>query len=132
MLLIALTGGTPAYRTEVARRLEKEGKAQLVAYEVPARARGRHMRLAEEIVEAERMGRGGLVITHIITTEEAEVVRARGGAIWCVMGSVSDTIPLLRHDPRVTHFVGGARHYRDCVEVMEEQLARVGQRRLSR
>ena len=55
-----------------------------------------------------------------MTLEEAQEIRRRGGVIWHVMGAPSESVPMERNDPKVTHMQGGCRHFLDALDALAE------------
>ena len=43
---------------------------------------------------------GGIVACNVMTQEEAQEIRRRGGVIWHVMGTPSESVPMERDDPK--------------------------------
>ncbi|WP_287383227.1 hypothetical protein [Ralstonia sp.] len=128
MLLIALSGGTAAERVAIADRLVESGKGQLVAFAQatpksdagPSRAR--ILRDALAGMEEAPAALGGVVVVHCLAEEEAELVRAQGGAVWHVYGQPSGLVVIRHGDPIVTDGLAGFRHVREPLEALSELL----------
>ena len=65
---------------------------------------------------------GGIVAFNVMTLEEAAEIRCRGGVIWHVMGTPSESVPMELNDPKVTHMQGGCRHFLDAMDAFSEHL----------
>lgn len=133
MLLIALSGGLPAERLAIAARLVDSGKARLVAYaQNTPRAdfgvsRARILGEALNNMGGRRALAGGLVVVHCLSAEEATVVRAQGGVLWHVHGSVhSGSVAIRREDVMVTDGQAGYAHVRAPLEALSELLLAQG------
>lgn len=125
MILIGLTGGKPDSRKEIAERLERFGGSRLQAF-AGSEAKDNTRRLHDLVLVLGDAGRnralGGLVIYNVASKEEADEIRRRGGVIWHVMGLPSESVPMERDDPKVTHMQGGCRHFRDALDALSEHL----------
>lgn len=66
----------------------------------------------------------GLVVSHVLTEEEAAMIRAAGGHIWHLADPVSSTVAIERADLLITPIEGGERHFLDPIEALGEQLVR--------
>lgn len=134
MLFIALVGAAPMIRQDIAQRLIEQGKAQLVAYEVPGF--GRLPRRAAVLREA--MGQalemavwGGMIITSAYTEEELAHVRAIGGQVWHINGTqAGEGLPIRRGDALVSQVEGGEGAYRDVIDALHDLILVVGRRTL--
>lgn len=128
MLLIALSGGDAAERLAIADRLVESGKGQLVAFaQATPKAehgvtRARILREALEGLDSAPAALGGVVVTHCLSEEEAEEVRARGGVVWHVYGRPSGLVVIRHGDPIVTDGQAGFRHVREPLEALSELL----------
>lgn len=128
MMIIGLAGGKGCDREEIAKRLERFGNQRLKAW---AGSSSRHeavrdRELSLTLSDAQRnKALGGLVVTHVMTKAEADQIRQRGGVIWHVMGPVSETVPMERFDPKVTHFQGGCRHFLDAIDALSDHLMQI-------
>lgn len=122
MILIGLTGGKPEQRKEIADRLENFGGSRLKAWDGTDVRRGARLRdLLIALGDAQRnRALGGIVVCNVMTLEEAQEIRRRGGAIWHVMGVPSESVPMERDDPKVTHMQGGCRHFLDVMDAFNE------------
>lgn len=123
-VLIGLVGGSPARRSEIAARLVKEGAARLVEYSfgpVDHYKPGRARLLAENLAGLLGVA-GGLVATHIISEDEADIIRDAGGEVWHVEGSPSRYVSQRREDRLVTDAYGGRRHFLDPLEALSALL----------
>lgn len=134
MLFIALVGAAPMIRQEIAQRLIEQGKAQLVAYEVPGF--GRLPRRASVLREAtgqalEMAIWGGMIITSAYTEDELAHVRAIGGQVWHVNGTqAGDGFLIRRGDALVSPIEGGEGAYRDVIDALHDLILAVGRRSL--
>lgn len=133
MILIGLIGGLESSRKAVLQRLLDEGRAQLVAYEVPRGGSGvtgyRYQQLRDAIGVTKSRGTG-LVVTDIKSKEESDLIRKRGGAIWHIVDRVSDVVPIEQGDALLTATPGGDRHLLDPIEALHDQQLRAGARPL--
>ncbi|WP_145156214.1 hypothetical protein [Pseudomonas oryzihabitans] len=123
-VLIGLVGGQPARRSEIAARLVKEGAARLVEYSfgpIDHYKAGRARLLAENLAGLLGVA-GGMVATHIISEDEADVIREAGGEVWHVEGSPSRYVAQRREDRLVTDAYGGRRHFLDPLEALSALL----------
>ena len=121
MIVIGLAGGTAANREAIAARLQDEGGQQLAVWAI----RGNHLNdsRARSVARALESGPApvkGLVLSHVLTEEEAEVIRANGGHMWHVFGPVSSAVVIRRCDLLVTVKEGGDRHWLDPIEALSE------------
>ena len=128
MLLIPLSGGTAAERAAIADRLVESGKGQLVAFaQVTPKSdagpsRARILRDALAGMDGAPAALGGVVVVHCLAEEEAELVRAQGGAVWHVYGQPSGLVVIRHGDPIVTDGLAGFRHVREPLEALSELL----------
>lgn len=131
MLLIALSGGTPAERLAIADRLVESGKGQLVAFaqDTPKAPYGesRARILREALVGLEPQGdkpavAGGVVVVHCLSEEEAEQVRKLGGVVWHVYGKPSGLVVNRMGDLMVTDGSASFRHVLEPMEALSEVL----------
>lgn len=131
LILIALSGGTPAERIEISDRLVASGKRQLVAFALDTPG-AEHSHRRWEILNDALEGltaacrtpaiAGGLVVTHCLSAREADEVRRRGGAIWHLHSKPSKTVPILLGDPIVVASEDGFRHVRSAMEALSEMM----------
>ncbi|NKF30435.1 hypothetical protein HER21_28615 [Pseudomonas sp. BGM005] len=124
MILIGLAGGKPEQRKEIAERLERFGGQRLKAWagtDVRRGARVRDLMIALNDAGSNK-ALGGFVAYNVMTPEEADEIRRRGGAVWHVMGAPSESVPMERDDPKVTHMQGGCRHFLDAMDAFAEHL----------
>ncbi|MBS9758464.1 hypothetical protein JR044_31205 [Pseudomonas aeruginosa] len=127
MIVIGLAGGTAPGREAIAQRLHEAGGQQLVVWGLKgdrlndgrARAVARALDGMQE--PACRLA-DGIVLTHVLTEEEADVIRANGGQLWHVFGPVSSAVVIRRGDLLVTTKEGGDRHWLDPIEALSEAL----------
>lgn len=129
MIIIGLAGGKPCDRQEIATRLEQFGRRlkalkTSTAYRPERRLRDLVTALAD--ASANR-SLAGLVCTDVLAETEAEEIRRRGGVIWHVMGSPSESVVIRREDALVTHMQGGCRHFLDPMEALSEVLLKAAQ-----
>ena len=130
MLIIGLVGGTEARREAVADQLTASRRVRFARYAMKTPEVGpvRMERLRDVVLASSWAGgtsvNRGLVITHVLTADEADFLRSRGGQVWHLEGVPSDVIAIARHDLLVTHKVGGSRHYLDPLEAVSEALLR--------
>ena len=139
MLLIALSGGTPKERLEIADRLVQSGKARLAAF-AQATPSADYARRRLAILRAFLDGpsdakRGpapvdGLVIAHCLSELEADEIRQRGGFVWHLYSRPSGTVSIRRGDLMITDGYAGFAHVREPLEGLSEvslaYLARSG------
>lgn len=125
MILIGLTGGKPEQRKEIAERLERFGGSRLKTWagaDVRHTAtRVRDLAITLNDVKSNK-ALGGIVAFNVMTLDEAQEIRRRGGVIWHVMGAPSESVPMERDDPKVTHMQGGCRHFLDALDAFSEHL----------
>lgn len=131
MLLIALSGGTPKERVEIADRLIQSRKLRLAAY-AQATPSADYARRRVEILrtflggpaEAKRKAEpvDGMVITHCLSDLEASEVRQRGGFVWHLYSRPSGTVNIRRGDLMVTDGRAGFSHVREPLEGLSEAI----------
>jgi hypothetical protein len=128
MLIIGLVGGTEARRDAVASAFEKVGKARLGVFALRSPAEGKERaRLLDDVILKFDDGKSrdmGLILSHVKTPEEAELIRMKGGHLLHVDGVPSSCIPIHRSDLMVTAKPGGDRHYLDPLEALSEITSR--------
>lgn len=124
MILIGLVGGKPEQRMEIASRIERHGDSRMKTWAgTDARRSGRLRDLLIALGDASsNKALGGVVVCNVMTLDEAQEIRRRGGAIWHVMGVPSESVPMERDDPKVTHMQGGCRHFLDAMDAFYEHL----------
>lgn len=124
MILIGLVGGKPEQRMEIASRIERHGDSRMKTWAgTDARRNGRLRDLLIALGDASsNKALGGVVVCNVMTLDEAQEIRRRGGAIWHVMGVPSESVPMERDDPKVTHMQGGCRHFLDAMDAFYEHL----------
>lgn len=131
MLLIALSGGTPSERVDIADRLVSSGKGQFASYAqaTPSADYGLRRRevlrafLGDAGVASEAPSAvEGLVIAHCLTEQEAQEVRARGGVIWHLYSRPSGSVSIRQGDVMVTDGQAGFRHVREPLEALSELI----------
>lgn len=131
MLLIALSGGTPSERVDIADRLVTSGKGQFAAYAQATPSADYGLRRLE--VLRNFLGGAdepsdvpppveGMVITHCLTEQEAQEVRARGGVIWHLYSRPSGSVSIRLGDVMVTDGQAGFRHVREPLEALSELI----------
>lgn len=130
MILIGLFGGSPESREEITRVITRTG-ADVGAYGLsPTMGLSGTDRAEKLAVVLQGLGaqvKGAtLIITHVLSREEADAIRARSGRLLYVMGEPSDVIPLQSEDLPVTAMAGGCRHYLDPLEAYSEILLSLG------
>lgn len=131
MILIGLYGGSPESRDDIARALMTAAGSELGIYSLSptpgltGQDRADKLAVALRGLGAQVKGHG-LVLPHVLSLEEADAIRARGGQLWHVMGEPSDVIPIRVDDLHVTYMAGGCRHYLDPLEAYSEALLRAG------
>jgi hypothetical protein len=134
MILIGLFGGSPESREEISRVLTRAAGASLGCYALyPTEglsgvARGEKLDVVLHGLTS-KVNTSGLLISHVLSAEEAQAIRARGGSLWHVMGEPSDVISIQPGDLPVTAFAGGCRHYLDAIEAYSEVLLAQGRAR---
>lgn len=125
MLIIGLYGGSPESRIEIQRALVHPHKRpELQAFACPpvvtkASARVHHLRTA---LAQRARGVTVLLVTHVQTVEEAQLLKAQGARLWHVMGKPCESIPIAQGDLPVTGMVGGCRHYLDPLEALSQTV----------
>lgn len=130
MLLIALSGGTPSERVDIADRLVTSGKGQFAAYAQATPSADYGLRRLEVLRnflggadgEEEYWPVQGMVITHCLTEQEALEVRARGGVIWHLYSRPSGSVSIRQGDVMVTDGQAGFRHVREPLEALSELI----------
>lgn len=125
MILIGLTGGKPEQRMEIASRIERHGDSRMKTWAGSnvrhTASRVRDLTITLNDAKANK-ALGGIVAFNVMTLDEAQEIRRRGGAIWHVMGVPSESVPMERDDPKVTHMQGGCRHFLDALDAFYEHL----------
>lgn len=133
MILIGLFGGSPESREEITRLMLAAAGSDLGAYGLsPSQGLDGPARAEKLAVVLRGLGPQvkdrGLLISHVLTTAEADAIRGRGGRLLYVQGAPCEQIAISRHDLAVTVTPGGDRHYLDPVEAYSEIL--LSQRRV--
>lgn len=139
MLLIALVGGHPRERLDIADRLVTSGKARLAAFAQAtpsadcARRRVDILRAFLDGPADARRGPApvdGVVIAHCLSELETDEIRRRGGFVWHLYSRPSGTVSIHRGDLMVTDGHAGFSHVREPLEGLSEAclayLARSG------
>jgi len=131
LLLIALSGGTPSERVDIADRLVSSGKGQFASYAQATPSADYGLRRldvlraflgnAEGPIEAPSPVEG-LVVAHCLTEQEAQEVRARGGVIWHLYSRPSGSVSIRQGDVMVTDGQAGFRHVREPLEALSELI----------
>lgn len=126
MLVIGLAGGTLEQREAIAARLQADGGRQLAVMSVTGYriGDGRANTISRALDKA-RTGREvvpGLVFAHVLTEEEAVVIRKHRGHVWHVYGVPSRNVVIRHGDQLVTEREGGERHFLDPIEALSEVL----------
>lgn len=134
MILIGLFGGSPESREEISRVMLAAAGSDLGVYSLAPRSVLSGKARAEKLaVVLKGLGvkvkAAGLLITHVLTLEESEAIRARGGRLMYVSGEPSDVIPIQASDLPVTSRAGGDRHFLDPLEAYSELLLSQGRAR---
>ena len=131
LLLIALSGGTPKERVEIADRLVTSGKGQFASYAQATPSADYALRRVEVLRSflngpAESSGEPspveGLVIAHCLTEQEAQEIRVRGGAVWHLYSRPSGSVSICLGDVMVTDGQAGFRHVREPLEALSELI----------
>lgn len=129
MLLIALSGGRPAERVEIADRLISSGKGQFAAYAQATPSADyalRRVQVLRTYIEGPAEGFDkpspveGMVVVHCLSDEEATEIRSRGGVIWHLYSKPSDDVCIKQGDVMVTKGEQGFRHVRTPLEALSE------------
>jgi hypothetical protein len=129
LLLIALSGGHPKERTEIADRLVSSGKARLAAYsmETPSEKNaGRRVELLRAFLDGPADAAcdpspvDGLVIANCLSELEAAEIRRRGGFIWHLYSRPSGSVSIRRGDLIVTDGTAGFAHVCEPLEALSE------------
>lgn len=128
MLIVGLVGGTEKRRDAVAAALSGSGRSRVAVYAMYSPESGKSRAgILEKVILDFDFGRDsgrGLVLSHVKTLEESELIRDRGGFLWHVEGVPSSEIPIQRGDVMVTDKSGGIRHYLDPFEALSETMVR--------
>jgi hypothetical protein len=126
MIIIGLAGGKPCDRKEIGERLERFGRGLKALDTSAARGSQTATRLRDLAAALNTAGYNrslaGLVCINVMTEAEAEEIRRRGGVIWHVMGTPSESVVIRQGDALVTHMQGGCRHFLDPMEAFSEVL----------
>lgn len=131
MLLIALSGGLPNERAEIAGRLVGSGKGRLAAFAQPApSAKFAMRRLAylrafldgPDAASDEPSAVEGVVVMHCLTEEEAQEIRQRGGFVWHLYSRPSAVVRICRGDLMVADGQAGFGHVREPMEALSEAM----------
>lgn len=125
MLIIGLYGGSPESRHEIQRALvhpQKRPELQAFACPLAVRLAGSRVHHLRAALEQRPAGVQVLLVTHVQTVEEAQLLKTYGARMWYVMGQPSEVIPLAQGDLPVTGMVGGCRHYLDPLEALSQSL----------
>lgn len=130
MLIIGLYGGTAAIRDDIALQLMRHPLANVGLYTLNAtpgmNAQSRADKLGRVLQGLGHKVKGqNLVIAHVLSNEEAQLIRARGGRMWHVFGKVPAHIAIQEADLHVTDLEGGYRHYLDPIEALSRELLAV-------
>lgn len=131
MLLIALSGGYPKERLEIAGRLVSSGKGPLAAYAQATPSADYPARRVEILrafldgpsdAPAERSAVEGMVVAHCLTELEAAEVRQRGGFVWHLYSRPSSVVSIRQGDLMVTDGQKGFAHVYEPMEALSEAL----------
>lgn len=138
MVLIGLYGGKAHARECVATMLETHPLTRVNLLNLsavpggPSAKRGRLLeklgpsraaRLQQHLAGLDRRRKAAhLVVTHVETLEEAQVIRAAGGRLWYVEGVPSDVIPIRAGDLGVALRPGGHGRYLDPPEALHQEI----------
>lgn len=127
MIIIGLAGGRPRDRVEIANRLQQAGGARLETWAGGNQKSDRPAARVRDLCIALRPNMrkhdsAGLVVVNVLTKEEADEIRRRGGVIWHVSTQPSETVPIELGDPLVSTMHGGHRHFRDSIQLLSELL----------
>ncbi|WP_122423294.1 hypothetical protein [Pseudomonas viridiflava] len=122
MILIALSGGSPAERRKLAELLVAESKGSIVSH---AQEDTRGMLDARRVAMVDQVLGGwsrriGLVLTHCLVEGEAERVRAKGGKVWHLYSTPSQYVPMRRGDAVVSLDDGVPAHVMTPLEAYSE------------
>ncbi|WP_372830547.1 hypothetical protein [Pontibacterium sp.] len=110
-MIIGLMGGESPRRTKIAKALQASSStARVLDLNYPRLCDGNPTRMAQRRVEALNQflqddgGRADelQVVMHVLSMEEAQVLRAKGAFMWNCEGPPSKEIPIERHDLMVT------------------------------
>lgn len=131
MLLIALSGGLPGERLEIADRLVGSGKGQLAAYAQTTPSADYALRRVEILrafldgpdhVKTEPSSVEGVVVAHCLSELEAVEIRQRGGVVWHLYSKPSGSVHIRLGDVMVTDGQAGFGHVREPLEAFSELL----------
>lgn len=139
LLLIALSGGHPKERSEIADRLVNSGKARLAAFSMVTPSEknaGRRLEVLRTFLDGPADGSlepapvDGLVIANCLSELEADEVRRRGGFVWHLYSRPSGSVSIRLGDLIVTDGHAGFAHVCEPLEALSEAcmayLARSG------
>lgn len=123
-MLIALSGGKPAEREAIARRLSAAGQAPLSVFAQRAPKAAYPAQRAELLRNAlaGSASAQGLVVAHCLTEREAALVREAGGSIWHLYSRPSALVEIRLGDLIVTCDECGTGHVRAPLEALALQL----------
>jgi hypothetical protein len=123
MLVIGLAGGTAPSREAIASRIHDSARVQTVVWALLGDRLhdGRARTLARSLERGQSVA-PVMILSHVLTEEEAVVIRAHGGHVWHVFGPVSSAVVIRHGDLRVTQTEGGDRHWLDPIEALSESL----------
>ncbi|MPY24368.1 hypothetical protein [Shewanella sp. YLB-07] len=128
MFIIGLVGGTEVERDAVAAAFNQLDKATLGVFPLrhPVNGKERAKLLDAVIIKYynRKFSGKGLVLSHIKTPEEAELVAAKGGVLMHIDGMPSSCIAIQRNDLMVTAKSNGDRHYLGPLEALSEVITR--------
>ena len=123
MLVIGLAGGSARSREAIAARLHDRSGVQMVVWGLSGdRLNDGRARTLARALEGGKSVAPVMVFTHVLTEEEAVVIREHGGMVWHIFGPVSSAVVIRLGDLRVTEVEGGDRHWLDPIEALSEAL----------
>lgn len=121
-VLIALSGGKPGEREEIAQRLIAAGRAPLsvFAQREPKAAYPAQRAGLLRTALAGSSNAQGLVVAHCLTEREAALVREVGGSIWHLYSRPSALVEIRLGDLIVTCEECGTGHVRAPLEALAQ------------
>jgi hypothetical protein len=129
LLLIALSGGHPKERSEIAERLVLCGKARLAAFAMTTPSEknvGRRLEVLRAFLDGPADDQSkpapvdGLVIANCLSELEADEIRKRGGFVWHLYSRPSGSVSIRLGDLIVTDGNAGFSHVREPLEALSE------------
>ncbi|MET4696986.1 hypothetical protein [Endozoicomonas lisbonensis] len=101
MLIIGLVGGTPETRIDITAMVMDQAPSRICCYMMgsPDEGKARVKALNEIVGDLDPYTRHDtMILTHVQTPEEVELIREHAGVIWHVEGRPSDVIAAQKGD----------------------------------